>query len=155
MLNTQIGDSAVIENRRCECLFDELGYWQHIHTIRSFLKLTAEGTTVLTTDLYLLLEDVLPKRFGGATGDYQLVEDRDGFGLTRYNLLVSPRVGPMQEQALVDGFLEELAKLKGEYRLMSRIWAQAEVLRIKRQQPRPTSRGKVLLFQIWRGGARA
>jgi hypothetical protein len=155
MLNTQIGDSAVMENRRCECLFDELGYWQHIHTIRSFLKLTAEGTTVLTADLYLLLEDILPKRFGGATGDYQLIEERDGFGLTRYNLLVSPRVGPMPEQALVDGFLEELGKLKGEYRLMSRIWAQADVLRIKRQQPRPTSRGKVLLFQIWRGDTRA
>jgi hypothetical protein len=63
------------------CLFDELGYVQHLHTIRSFEKLTGLGVTVAGGDLFHLLEEVLPRRFGGAVGDYQLVEAQDARGL--------------------------------------------------------------------------
>jgi hypothetical protein len=150
MLNAEIGDSAIVENRRCGCLFDELGYYQHIHTIRSTLKLTAEGTTILTSDLYPILEEILPAKFGGAPGDYQLVEEQSSSGLTRYALLVNPSVGAVEDQMLSACFLESLAKLRGEYRLMTRLWAESRVISVRRESPRGTSRGKVLPFQVWK-----
>jgi hypothetical protein len=154
MLNTEIGDSAVLEARRCGCLFDELGYFQHLHTIRSFQKLTAEGATILTADLYPLLETVLPGKFGGAPGDYQLIEEQNRSGLTRYCLVVSPRVGAVEAERLMQGFLEELGKLRDPYRLMIQMWLQARVLHVRREHPLATSRGKVLPFQVRRAEER-
>jgi hypothetical protein len=147
LLNTEIGDYAVLETRRCGCLFDELGYFQHLHTIRSFEKVTGEGVTFLGADLLRLMEEVLPRRFGGNVGDYQLIEEQDDRGLSCYNLLVSPEVGAIDEKALVTTFLDELGRMKGSYRLMTGVWAQAKNLGVRRQHPLLTARGKVLPFR--------
>ena len=48
---------------------------RHLHTIRSFEKLTAGGMTFVDTDVVRVLEEVLPRRFGGGPIDYQLIED--------------------------------------------------------------------------------
>jgi hypothetical protein len=147
LLNTEIGDCAVLEERRCGCLFDEVGYVQHLHTIRSFQKITGFGVTFVGADLFHLLEDVLPRRFGGSLTDYQLVEEQDARGEPRYTLFVSPEVALRDEKELVEGFLEELGKLKNHYRYMVSLWAQADVLHVKRQRPLPTGRGKILPYR--------
>jgi hypothetical protein len=147
LLNTEIGDHAVLETRQCGCLFDELGYVQHLHTIRSFEKLTGLGVTFLAGDLFHLLEEVLPGRFGGTVGDYQLVEAQDDRGLPHYTLRISPEVGPLDEAAVVAGFLDELGQLRSHYRFMADLWARAEVLHVMRSRPEPTARGKVLPFR--------
>lgn len=77
-LNTEIGDYAVLEERDCGCAFDAVGYRTHLHTIRSFEKLTGEGMTFLAADLHHVLEKALPARFGGTVADYQRVEQQDG-----------------------------------------------------------------------------
>jgi len=147
LLNTEIGDSGTLETRQCGCLFDELGYFRHLHTIRSFEKLTGEGVTFVGGDLFRLMEEILPKRFGGTLGDYQLVEEQDVHGLPRYTLLVSPEVGPVEDKLLVSALLEELGKMKGAYHLMAGIWSRADIIQVKREQPRPTPRGKILPFR--------
>lgn len=147
MLNAEIGDYAVLETRKCGCLFDELGYCQHLHNVRSFEKLTGEGVTIAGADLFHLMEEVLPRRFGGALTDYQLVEEQDAKGLARYILRVSPELGPLDEPMLVATFLKELAKLKVQYRLMSRLWAETNILRVERKAPLVSARGKVLPFR--------
>ena len=74
MLNAEIGDYAVLETRECGCLFDELGYYRHLHTIRSSEKLTGSGVTFIGADVFRLLEEVLPRKFGGTLADYQLIQ---------------------------------------------------------------------------------
>ena len=147
LLNAEIGDYAVVERRHCGCLFDELGYVKHLHTIRSSQKLTGEGVTIVGADLYHLIEEVLPKRFGGTLADYQLVEEQDARGLPQYALIVSPEVGMLNENALAETFLEELGKMKSSYRLMVDLWVQADSLRVKRRRPLATGRGKILPFR--------
>jgi len=147
MLNAEIGDYAVMETRRCGCLFDELGYDRHLHSIRSFQKLSGEGVTFIGADILRLLEEILPRRFGGSLADYQLIESQDARGLPQYALLVSPEVGGLDERALVATFLEELGKLRPPYRFMANQWAQANILRVRRQRPLATARGKVLPFR--------
>jgi hypothetical protein len=103
--------------------------------------------TIVGSDLFHLLEEVLPHRFGGTVGDYQLVEEQDDRGLPHYTLFVSPGVGPVDEKALVANLFEELGKLRSPYRLMVDLWAQADVLQVERRRPFPTARGKVLPFR--------
>ena len=98
-----------------------------------------------------MLEEALPKRFGGTLADYQLVESQDARGLPRYQLLVSPDVGALNECRLVATFLEELGKLKRSYGVMANQWAQGGVLEVRRQRPLPTARGKLLPFRTIRG----
>lgn len=147
LLNADIGDYAVLETRHCGCLFDEVGYFTHLHTIRSVEKLTGIGMTILGGDLYRVLEECLAARFGGAVTDYQLVEEEDARGKPRYTLLVDPDVGTLDEQRLVATFLDELGALRSHYRFMTNLWAEAGVVRVRRHRPLPTPRGKILPFR--------
>jgi len=148
MLNAEIGDSAVIRDRKCGCLLGELGYHRHLSTIRSFEKLTGDGVTFAGSDIFHLIEDVLPRKFGGSIADYQLVESQDERGLPRCLLLVSPGLGNMDETAIVATVLEELGKMKGSYRLMASLWRQSGILKVERRSPPVTARGKVLPFRV-------
>lgn len=77
LLNVETGDEASSARRQCGCLFGSLGFEQHLWDIRSYEKLTCEGMTFTAADLLRLLEETLPRRFGGSPSDYQLVE-QDG-----------------------------------------------------------------------------
>jgi hypothetical protein len=147
LLNAEIGDYAVIEARRCGCLFDEVGYFTHLHTIRSFEKLTGLGVTILGGDLFRVLEECLPRRFGGSVTDYQLLEEQGRDGRPRYTLLVSPGIGPIDDQQLIGMFLQELGALRHHYRFMTNLWREAGVVHVERRRPLATARGKVLPFR--------
>jgi hypothetical protein len=147
LLNTEIGDYGVLQRRACGCPLDALGYNQHLHALRSFDKLTGVGMTFVGADLFELLEGEFPQRFGGSAGDYQLLEEQDANGLPVYRLLVSPEVGPLDDAALVDAFLDALAAMRNHYRYMVTAWREADVLRVERRRPEATARGKVLPFR--------
>ena len=149
LLNVEIGDAAVIERRACGCRFDELGYSQHLHTIRSFRKLTGDGVTFLDGDIIAAI-DALVRRFGGGPADYQLVEDQSAVGIPRYALLVSPRLGPMDDAAMVQEFLSALGRLKRPYRFMVNQWQRLGVLSVRRAVPIAGWRGKALPYRTLR-----
>jgi phenylacetate-coenzyme A ligase PaaK-like adenylate-forming protein len=147
LLNTEIGDYATMTTKKCGCLFDEFGYHQHLHTIRSFDKLTGVGMTFAGADMFDLMERILPGRFGGSAMDYQLVEHDDARGQPRYSILVSPGVGPIDEDRLRDVFLDELGRRWSVYRWMVEVWRQAGILSVRREEPIATPRGKILPFR--------
>jgi hypothetical protein len=154
LLNTDIGDHARVEVRRCACGFDGLGYHTRLSAIRSSEKLTGEGVTILGSDLYRLVEDVLPRAFGGAVGDYQVVERQDPHGRPAYALLVSPRVGKIDEDAVLRRLLDELRILRPPYRFMVDQWIQSGAFQVRRAPPVVSGRGKVLAFRtLDTGGA--
>ncbi|MCW5978535.1 MAG: hypothetical protein KIT09_10680 [Bryobacteraceae bacterium] len=146
ILNTDIGDSGVVEYRRCDCLYDRAGCRQTIHTIRSADKLTEFGVTIWVADVYDVLENALPRRYRAAAGDFQLIETRTPAGLPRYVLLAHPRAVEIDEQTLAKVFLEELGRRKTYYGFMTSIWEREKVLEVRRQAPIATSRGKLLPF---------
>jgi hypothetical protein len=93
-----------------------------------------------------VLEEVLPARFGGGPVDYQLVEDELPGGRPGLRLLVHPRVGPVEDEALKTVFLEAIGAGPGE-RVMSLFWREAGVLRVERRPPLAASSGKILHLQ--------
>jgi hypothetical protein len=152
LLNAESGDYGVLETRTCGCELGDLGFTQHLHTIRSFDKLTGEGMTFVGTDVVRIIEEVLPSRFGGFSIDYQMVELEDKEGRTRLNVLVSPAVGEVDEARVVDCVLAELSKGSDTNRMMAEIWRQGGTLRVQREPPHLTKGGKLLSLHIVRGG---
>ncbi|HXJ83496.1 MAG TPA: hypothetical protein VMS64_33020 [Candidatus Methylomirabilis sp.] len=146
LLNADIGDRAVLDTRRCECRYDRLGCHLRLHTIRSSEKITELGVTFAVQDVFRVVEDVLPGRFGGAAGDYQLVEARDEQGLPRYTILVNPSLPGIDEERLAAVFLSELGKLEGHYRFMTAAWARERFIGVRRGPPLAGPLGKVLPF---------
>lgn len=134
LINAESDDYAILEERDCGCPFGELGLSLHVHRIRSFEKLTSEGNHFLGSDLYALLDEVLPARFGGGPTDYQLVEEEVG-GLPRINVVVRPEVGPLQETEVL-GAVVDFMRSKKRNRLMAEVWRQSGTLRVVRGQPR-------------------
>jgi hypothetical protein len=143
LLNVSLGDQAVVERRACGCPLETEGWTTHLHTIRSFEKLTLGGMTFLDTDVIRVLEQVLPARFGGGPTHYQLVEETAD-GRSTLRLLVHPDVGPLDAAAVADAFLRAIGGGSGVERVMELQWRQAGLPRVERRPPLATQGGKVL-----------
>ena len=153
LLNVSMGDQAEMTERACGCPMERHGWTTHLHTIRSFEKLTGEGMTFFDTDVIRVLEEVLPTRFGGTPTDYQLSEEEAEDGRSRLRLLVHPAVGPLDEAAVVDQFLASIGPGSGAERVMEQFWRQAGVVRVERRAPHAQASGKILHLHLQRRDA--
>ena len=147
-INIENGDYAKLETRKCGCKFDSVGLTDHLSYIRSFEKLTSEGMTFFAGDLVRIVEEVLPVKFGGGPLDYQAIEEEGSNGLSHFTMLVSPKVGAVDEENLVQTVLEELKKGGANNRRMARIWEEAGTVGVRREEPQATKGGKVFPFQV-------
>jgi hypothetical protein len=148
LLNVSLGDQAVIADRACGCPLERQGWSLHLRDVRSFEKLTAGGMTFLDVDLVRVLEEVLPRRFGGGSTDYQLVEDENESGRPILRLLVHPRVGSVDSDAVIGAFLDAIGVGFGAERVMGLAWRNTKVLRIERRAPLRTRAGKILHLHV-------
>ncbi len=153
LLNVSLGDQAVVTRRSCGCPLEALGWSTHLHTIRSFEKLTAGGMTFADTNVVRVLEEVLPARFGGGPTSYQIVEDETGAGYPLLRLLVHPEVGPISSEAVTDAFLRAISPGSGAERVMAQLWRESGVLRVECRPPFVTASGKVLHLHVRKPGA--
>jgi hypothetical protein len=149
MINVESGDSADLTDRDCGCPFGELGMTTHLSGIRSYEKLTTEGNTFLGSDLYALVDEVLPARFGGGPTDYQLVEEEVA-AMPTLSVVVSPGVGEIESAEVLStvyGFLRE----RPQNRLMADFWAQGDSVRVVRREPYLTPAAKILPLHVGPG----
>lgn len=153
LLNVSLGDQAALVQRACGCPLEALGWATHLHTIRSFEKLTAGGMAFLDTDVIRVLDEVLPARFGGAPSHYQLLEEEGDDGRPSLRLLVHPAVGPLQSERVVDAFLTAIGTGAGAERVMELQWRQAGLLKVERRAPLAGRTGKILHLHQQRRGA--
>jgi hypothetical protein len=159
LLNVGMGDYGTVEVRPSDCAFGKLGFDTHVGNIRSYEKLTGEGVTFVDTDFLRIIEKELPSKFGGRSTDYQLVEQEDGHGLSRLLLLVSPRLGELDEEGIVGEFLESLRHSEDSPESWAQsgsvMWNQAGVVQVERRNPIPTVSGKLLPFHVAKPPAKA
>jgi len=147
LINVESDDYACVETRSCGCLFGELGLKQHLSNIRSYAKLTGSGMTIVGSDFVRILEEVLPRTYGGVATDYQLLEEEDSRGSTRLSLIISPGVGALDEGDVIATVLGELRDNVHAGGLTASLWSQAEALRVKRMDPIP-NRGKITTLHL-------
>jgi hypothetical protein len=153
-LNVELGDSANLEARDCGCVLGSMGLRTHISEIRSFEKLSTEGTTFWRGNVPRILETTLPARFGGSAIDYQVVEEEAVDGAAHLVLRIRPAVGAVVEATVRATLLQELARggVVDEYQ--AALIGRAESIVIRRLPPLHTRVGKVLPFQIDRPASR-
>ena len=149
-LNLELGDSARITERACGCPLEEIGLRTHMSGIRSFEKLSSEGTSFARDDVLRILEEVLPARFGGTALDYQVVEEEAADGSNQLILRIHPDVGPLDEDAVRAGLIEALGSgsLVDEYQ--AHLIQRAQSIVVRRLVPLATPAGKVLPFHLVR-----
>ena len=146
LINAEMDDSGVIEPATCQCAYSAAGMTTQIRNIFSYGKLTGQGVTLVGSDVVRILETTLPLRFGGAPGDYQLVE-REGERQTELVLRVSPRTGMAATDDIRDFFLGELRRCYGGT-LAARLWKHSSGLAVTREEPYRTRSGKVLSLHV-------
>jgi phenylacetate-coenzyme A ligase PaaK-like adenylate-forming protein len=151
LLNVETDDYGIMETRHCGCLWDELGFNQHVHTIRSYAKLTGSGMTIMGSDFVRILEQVLPGQYGGMATDYQLLEEEDTNGQTHLSLIISPKVGEIDNDAVIHTVLDELSHGIHGGRLAAGFWSQVNTLQIKRMYPMSSS-GKIATLHLTKKG---
>jgi hypothetical protein len=143
-LNVESGDYASMHERQCGCALEKAGLSLRLRQIRSFEKFTSEGMNYNYIDLFELMENSFPKEFGGGPGDYQLVEEEDDKGQTHISIVVDPQVRDLNE----DRLCLRLRKALGEKPWHSRFWTEAGTIRVKREAPHASARGKILPLHI-------
>jgi hypothetical protein len=146
LINVESGDYARLTTRSCSCPMGRLGFTTHLSQIRSYEKLTSEGVTFLGTELLRLIEEVLPKAFGGAPTDYQLVEAEED-GLSRILVVASPALGALDDSAVVQCVLETLRHYPGGS-AMTEHWRQGDTLKLLRREPYQTASAKILPLHL-------
>jgi hypothetical protein len=151
MLNMETGDYGVLETRRCGCALGEAGFTRHLHAIRSHEKLTTAGMTFLGEDLLTLIDEVLPARHGGGPEDYQLVEEEGDDGVPRVTLVVSPRLGELHDQRVIETVFAHLSGEDRARRMMAEVWSRGDTVRVVRREPHVTAGGKVQPLHLVRG----
>ena len=150
MLNAEMDDYGVVEERSCGCPLERLGLRLHVRDIHSCRKLTGEGVTLVGGEMIEIMERVLPARFGGSSLDYQLMEEEDEKGFTRLSLIVSPRIPVASESDVIEAVMNGLHASSLMADSARGIWAQAGSLRVKRMEPVWTGRGKLLPLHLAR-----
>jgi hypothetical protein len=114
---------------------------------RGYEKLTSEGMNFLGSDVIRLVEEILPKHFGGYPTDYQFLETEEN-GLPKVNLVVSPRVGLVEEDFIVAVVIDSLnAVIDGSDDYAGR-WREGNTLRVLRQEPYSTGASKVFALHV-------
>jgi hypothetical protein len=150
LLNADMGDYGDLDSGTCTCGFGEVGFDTYLSSIRSYEKLTGEGVTFVNTDFVWIVEKKLPEMFGGRSTDYQLVEEEGNNGIPHLRLLVSPRVGEVDETKVAETFLWYLkgaeAQSWGEAGTV--MWSQSGTIRVVRELPMATGSGKILPFYL-------
>ena len=147
-INFEPGDYTRVEERDCDCLFGEVGMRTHLSEIRSFEKVTGEGVTFARSRLEQILEEQLPREFGGTSSDYQLVEEETAAGSARLILRVRRDVGPVDEAALRAALLDAIGQGSPVSQYQADMWRSAGTLEVLREAPIATRAGKVLPFQM-------
>ena len=84
---------------------------------------------------------------GGSPLEYQLVEEEDADGFTRFHIRVSPRVKLESEAAVVRTFIEALDK-RGGRAAVSLLLEQGSTIRVDRKEPEWTGRGKLMPLHV-------
>lgn len=144
VINLESDDYAEVDEAPCGCLAGSIGLGPRLRDIRSHAKLTAEGMHFIGDELIRLVEEELPRRFGGNPSSYQLREEEGPGGSTRVALRVSPSVGPLDDRAVVDAVYAYLAAGGVGQRMMVDVWRRAGTLVVERGEPEATDASKTL-----------
>jgi hypothetical protein len=148
LLNAESDDFGIVDKHDCGCPLHELGLTTRLRRVASYRKVTGEGVTLVGSEMIQVLEEVLPRKYGGSPLDYQLIEEEDARGLTRLTLAIDPAIQIGDEAEVIDTVLSSLGRSSVMADSAREIWRQAQTFRVRRQKPKWTGRGKLMSLHV-------
>lgn len=147
LINVENDDYGAVtrDGDACGCGIADLGTRTKLGDIRGISKVVAAGISLDGRTFDKLVEEELPRRIGGAPGDFQFVEAEDDRG-TVVTIRVHPRLGEVDEAAVVRATSEAL-RLTENGVLADEVWKLGQRLRVERAAPVSTKAGKTLAFE--------
>ena len=112
-------------------------------------ELTAGGMTVLDHDVIRVWRKRSRPAWAGGrrTTSWSRTRIRRD---TAARLIAHPRLGPLDEPALIDAFLSAVGRCGGAETIMARMWRDSHLLRVERRPLDTTATGKVLHLHVRR-----
>lgn len=144
LINVELDDYGIVEERNCGCDLEAYGYSTHVRQVHSYSKLTGEGVTLIGTEVQRVLEETLPARFGGTPLDYQLAEEEDDQGLTRLCVRVHPRLAIPDADEVGRVLLQSLSRSSAMADAARIVWQRTGTVRVLRAEPIWSARGKLM-----------
>jgi hypothetical protein len=132
----------------CSCLLGEIGMRTRVSNLRGMSKAVTGGITLPSSMVDRLVDVLLPSRFGGGPGDWQLAEG-DGPATSFLEVRADPRLGEVPEGAVVEAILEALVPTEVGV-LAASVWSDPGFIRLRRTPPVPAPSGKTLPFEALR-----
>ena len=148
-INLDLDDTGELVEADCQCVFRSLGYSKLVRNVSSIGRMTGHGTTLIGKDILRILEVALPAAFGGAPGDYQLVEDDRDSGVTRIVLRVHPRLDGLDLPVVKEFFLGQIRRMFGGA-VTVRGWRHGDSVVVVREAPHVGASGKRLALILSR-----
>jgi hypothetical protein len=143
LLNVALGDGGRIVEEPCGCMLGAMGLRTHARSIASATRISCEGMAMPVSDLVSVLETTVRPKHGGGALDWQWVERAVPGGPGHLDLRVDPGVGALDAEAVVRDVLDALSAQGRGHRLMASAWREAGTIRVVREAPRATARGKM------------
>ena len=153
LINVEIGDTGVIEKATCDCDYARLGYDMQVRDIAAISKIRGQGYTLRAPLVVRLVEEGLAQRFGGRTGDYQLLEV-EGKAQTEMVLRIHPRAGVESPEQVLEYFLAECRRTYGGSMTVLQ-WTESHGVRVEVKEPVLASSGKFRAIRLLGSQVRA
>lgn len=134
----------------CPCLLGSMGMRTRLMRIRGMSKAVTGGVTLPASAVDELVDVVLPARFGGGPGDWQLAEGEDA-GASYLEIRADQRLGTLDESDVVRVTLDALRATEAGV-LAAAVWSEPGFIRLNRRGPAPARSGKTLSFETLRPG---
>lgn len=133
LLNADIGDEGILDERRCECELGQLGMGTRVREVRSNQKLTAGGMAIPLASLESIVTAEIVRR-GGAPTDVQICQVEEAGGESIVEIIVSPRV-EVDERQFLDAVAAGLGAGPAGGELAALLWSDGNLLRVVRAEP--------------------
>lgn len=134
LLNTDLGDAAVVSTRECGCPFGRLGFDRRLSRIGSLDRLTLEGMTVTTREFEGAVAALLLAQ-GGAPDAFQYRQESDPVtGRARLRLALAPGLGPVDPGAFLAALYDRLSRLGPGPELAAQLWRDAGTVVLTREE---------------------
>ena len=134
LLNADIGDRARLAARVCGCPLEQLGWRQHVASIRRVGRAFLGGLMLWVEELEAVARQALPDEFGGRPTDYALRPASGPPGDWRFKLFVAPELGSIDAHRAEAALLDSLQRDPGRGPVLASLWRQSAALEVESSQ---------------------
>ena len=134
LLNTDLGDAAVLRRRACTCPLGRTGLDVEVADVQGHAKISVEGVTMPRELLNAALNEATAS-LGGTSDTDNVVTDGVDNGPARLTITVGPKFDGASSTQLAEAFLRRVHASGARGRVAAQLWRANEAVVVRRRTP--------------------